>query len=279
MKLILIAALLFLFSPVAGAAATSGNFGGIADALPEQLGRAKATTELKQFNHEELPQLTGERPSFYDYGVKSAATREYGSLRADVFETNDQFGAFGLFTFNLGRETGEKVTLEEIGRCGAKLDDQVIFWKGNYVVRILGTAEKPLKPSSAALALARAIDAAINPPLDSVAKKPALLESLPTGSRIAGSERYFTGPEALATYVDHAREMYPFFGDAHAVLASYDQGSDKPPLTLLIVEYHTPQFATDAMGQLSEFLPTLSRIGNARRRWSTPSSTPTPSSG
>jgi hypothetical protein len=59
--------------------------------------------------------------------------------------------------------------------------------------------------------------------------------------------------------------MFPFFGDAEAVIGHYSQGSaSATPLKLLIVEYHTPQFATDAMQQLSGFLATLSEDEQSR---------------
>jgi hypothetical protein len=257
MKVMFLSVAAVILSTALSASAPAANFSGIADALPAQLGSQKATSELNQFTPEQISQLVGERDQvFDDYQVRSAASREYGSLKAEVFETKDQFGAFGLFTFSLGPAPSKNVTLEAIGRGGAKLEDQVVFWKANYFVRIVGAGDKPVGVSRGHLALARAIDEAMTP-LNNLLKKPALLESLPSQSQIAGSERYFSGPNALANFVEHAHEMYPFFGDAQAALASYDQGSGSTPLKLLIVEYHTPQFATDALAQLSPVLESL----------------------
>src|SRR5262249_9430950 len=110
-------------------------------------------------------------------------------------------------------------------------------------------------------------------------KLPQLLDSLPAVGRLSGTERYFVGTEALSNYVENARDMFEFFGDAEAVIADYasrasgTQSPDRstteadkkeqpslkpvPPTRLLIVEYHTPQFATDSMARLSKFTGSL----------------------
>src|SRR5437588_5857672 len=64
--------------------------------LPESLGGQKATSEIREPNN--LSELVGEKaPIYQEYLVTSAASREYRSTRIEVFQTQNQFAAFGLF--------------------------------------------------------------------------------------------------------------------------------------------------------------------------------------
>jgi len=102
--------------------------------------------------------------------------------------------------------------------------------------------------------------------------RPLLLDSLPARSQVTGSQRYFLGPESMNAFVAHSREMFDFAGDADSVVADYVQAVDQQPsvdqkgnaaektssnLRFVIVEYHTPQLATDAMTRASGFLSSL----------------------
>ena len=100
---------------------------------------------------------------------------------------------------------------------------------------------------------------------------PPLLDSLPAAQIVPESKRYFLGPESLNGYVEHGREMFLFEGDTEAVIACYTQGPAPAPqsvlkpaagedaslLKLVIVEYHTPQFATDAMKRITDYVSSL----------------------
>jgi hypothetical protein len=165
------------------------------------------------------------------------------------------------------------------------MDGAVLFWKDSYFGRL--TSTHPGRGGTAnAVALARALANAIVPRADA-STRPALLESLPSSQMIAGSEQYFLGPESLGAYVKRGNEMFEFHGDAEAVLAEYNQSpptgslseaaavgaagdkADNAPgmsktkspaeqsLKLIIVEYHTPQFATDGMVRLNGFVEAL----------------------
>jgi len=128
--------------------------------------------------------------------------------------------------------------------------------------------------------------------------RPPLLESLPPAGLVPYSQVYFLGGESLNAFIDHGREMFEFAGDTEAVLGQYEQGEGASPdtvktpaaetrpataavvspgssdsrLKLLIVESHTPQFATDAMSRLASYVESLpeadqqhiifSRVGN-----------------
>ena len=223
--------------------------------LGNKLGGIEATGAVSQFGGGNLAQLTGPNvPVFQSYAVDQAASRDYGRLRAEIFETKDKYAAFGLFTFHLGVDN-VTTSREDIGDGAARLDDQLVFWKGRFFARVTGATAKPGRVTNSHLLLARALADSISAG-SGATKSPSLMESLPVQGRNAGTERYFLGPDALAAYVSSGREMFPFPGDAEAAFAEYEQGAPQP-LKLLIVEYHTPQFATDAMTQASAVLAAL----------------------
>src|SRR4030095_770817 len=105
--------------------------------LVDKIGNIKATTDIKQLTRETLAELVGDKAAIYqEYRVTSAASREYSGVRIDVFEAQNQFGAFGLFMFNSrleppdskegasrARPINEK---EEIGFNGARDDNELI---------------------------------------------------------------------------------------------------------------------------------------------------------
>lgn len=252
-----------------------------ADLLADNLAGLKASSDVKQYASDSLAELVaGDATVYQEYLVTRAASRRYGETRVDIFETANQFAAFGLFTYNLGPVSGKAVS-EEIGSDGARIDGQLVFWKDNYFVRVLNANDQKIRAQGAAHAsLARAIAGEITP-TGMEAAHPPLLESLPAGSSVARSERYFLGPESLNVYLERGREMFGFAGDAEAVMAEYPEGGaemrttvadpsvagsargdaaqeQRPPLKLVIVEYNTPQFAYDAMAHVNSYIAALS---------------------
>ena len=253
----------------------------LAGLLTDKLAGVAATSEATQFESARLAEIISDKAKAYqEYRVSGAVSRQYGGTRVDVFQTQNELTAFGLFTYCSG---GEKRMLDGLGSDGALADGVVMFWKANYFVRV-DAGDSGRAKLAAAVALARAVARSIVPRSEA-ATRPSLLESLPASQMISGSERYFLGPESLSAYIERGREMFEFPGDAEAVLAEYNQpapagsldqitaagtaagktGSggkpDTPesavPLKLIIVEYHTPQFATDAVAGLNEFVESL----------------------
>lgn len=252
----------------------------LSELLPGRLAGFAATGEVTPVDGERVADLVSDQAkAFQEYRILAIASRQYGNLRVDVFQTRNQFAAFGLFTYVSGQERGAE---ENIGWGGALVAGTAVFWKGSYFIRV--AANEPARARrGAAVALARALANEID--LRGEAElRPPLLESLPALQMIPGSERYFLGPESLGEYVERGREMFVFPGDAEAVLAEYNQGApadpldqdaairaadassdaasagiseSQAPLKLVIIEYHTPQFATDAFMSLSRFVESL----------------------
>jgi hypothetical protein len=263
----------------------------LARLLPGTLAGLKATSDIKQLTRDNLVELVADKvPVYQEYRVTSAASREYAGVRVDVFETQTQFAALGLFMFNSG--AGHAKPIEgQLGSGSARLDGELVFWKGTFFVRVGDATQKSSRGSSGVReALARAVADGIVPG-NAAALRPPLLDSLPAASLVPGSQRYFLGPESLNAFLDHGREMFEFDGDTEAVMGHYWQGEGQnggalktlsvdqtPPkagkaadsgasdssLTLLIVECHTPQFATDAMARVTSYISSLPEADQQR---------------
>jgi hypothetical protein len=241
--------------------------------LPDSLAGFKATGPARVVAPDNLSDLVGDKSQAYrEYLVASAASREYAGTRVDIFETKNQFAAFGLFTYNTGGIRNKPSALE-LGSGGARVDGLITFSKGNFFVRVGSASQKSVRGESRANeTLARAIAESISSASAAVSRPP-LLDYLPTKSRVPGSEVYFLGPESLDSYAEHGRDIFEFAGDTEAVIGEYLQsmtsaattqqaiGSATTPadsnLKLVIVEYHTPQFATDAMTRAEGYAATL----------------------
>jgi hypothetical protein len=87
---------------------------------------------------------------------------------------------------------------------------------------------------------------------------PTLVTSLPREAPKPTTVRYILGPQTLSRLLSRGNEAIQFEGGAEAVVAEYPQGvMGAGPLRMLIVEYHTPQYASDAMGRLNAYVEAL----------------------
>ena len=213
-----------------------------AELLPDKLAGLKATGEIQQFGRDNLAAMVGDQATVYqEYLVTEASWRQYGAARVEIYQTENAFAAFGLYTYAAGKVIGASNTAQV-----SEIAENVL-WKDNYFVRVLSPGASLLTPR-----LARALSDALAKGSKAV-KMPLLMESLPHQGMIASSERYFLGPESLNNYVDRGRDMFGFAGDAEAAMAEYS-----PKARLLIVEYHTPEFAADAHRRINSYVASLS---------------------
>jgi hypothetical protein len=267
--------------------------------LPEKLAGAKATSEVRQYQPETLAELVADKAVIYqEYKITHAASRLYGATRVEVCKTESPQAAFGLFTYTV-RENPNQASWKEAAAAGTVISDGLVFWKHSYFVKV-SNATPGGKHSPAQAGVAKAV-AELIPAGEEPLTHPLLLDSLPKISLVAHSERYFLGPESLNAYIAGARDRFSFDGKAEAVVAEYrktgeaenhpNKGADKEatkqapsakrkastaaaagrpvaplsqPLQLVIIEYHTPQLATDAMNRLNGFEATLSEDERTR---------------
>jgi hypothetical protein len=206
----------------------------IAELLPERLAGLKATQGIKLYDP-----VAGGGAIYREYGIVEAASRQYGPLRLEVFRARDQFGALGLFSFISGSLPSGAPIRSRSGRA-------FIFCKGNFLMRASG-------PGRPCQKLAIAAGQLIGP---AVSRLPTIIESLPP-SPAPSAIRYFLGPESLGAYAGFGYGMWDFSGRAEAAAAEYKGGGK-----LIIIEYHTPQLAYDAMWRAEKYLRS---VGQAER--------------
>jgi hypothetical protein len=255
--------------------------------LPDTLGGVKAAGEVRQVSGDNINELVPDKARIYqEYLVISAVSREYAGARIEVFESRNQFAAQGLFQFS--RAASNTASAIDIGSGGARLDGEIVFWKGNCFVRIVDRIQRPGRGTSVGLeVLARIVADSV--PAGATTTSPPLIDSLPASlpgaALVPNSQRYFLGPESLNTFVNQGREMFEFLGDTEAVAAEYTKtGNDNVAQTrtpdkakgeskaagaallngklpkLVIVECHTPEFATDELAKVTAYVSSLSEI-------------------
>lgn len=225
--------------------------------LPDKLGPVAATGEIKGYGREGWEGLKL-RPeiAYEEYPVVAAASRQYGSIRVDVFQLENHRAAYGLFSTNAGG-TNAKVEAMPIGSDGAMIAGAIVFWKESYFIQVQdGELATGSSKKHARQRVAEAVAAKITPTRAEPAR-PSLIESLPKDFKVSGSERYFLGPESLYSHAGYASEMFSFDGDAEAALAEYRSGPSSMTWRLVIVEHHTPQFATAALARANKLVESL----------------------
>src|SRR5262245_58243498 len=110
--------------------------------LPDRLGPAKSTADAVVLPPDKLPQITPNIAAvFQEYRVLSASSRRYSAVEVDVFQAENSFAAFGLFS--LLREPGRSIS-GEIGWQTARVDSGIVFWKESCVVRVVSADGRPL---------------------------------------------------------------------------------------------------------------------------------------
>lgn len=159
-----------------------------------------------------------------EYGLDKLITRQYSdgsrTRTVELFEMKFTSGAYGLFTFNRG----------------SLPSDRTEFQVGKFLVSIAGE-----KPDQAVIdELKRRLENDSGP-------LPFLPSNLPAKDKIEGSERYLIGPVALGLIDQfaHLRDFVDFTGGVQIATAAYRQGDGR--MDVIIVEYNTPQSATDGV--------------------------------
>ncbi|MGE0130030.1 MAG: hypothetical protein AB7U82_18255 [Blastocatellales bacterium] len=190
---------------------------------------------------------------YKEYGVQKVISRVYtnGKIRAaiEVFEMNFISHAYGLFTFNRGRLPRNSREARE----------------GRYVVRV--------SKSSPDEDWDQSILEAIKPNLiGGVGTLSSLPLHLPDQGKIMESEKYIIGPIALTKLekISELKNVINFYDGVEVAAADYHNGNGQ--MNLVVVEYHTPQLASDGYAQFQDYsnaLPQnvedkriLKRIGN-----------------
>jgi len=179
-----------------------------------------------------------DRPLWDEYGLKESESARYENggkaFMATGYRLQDTTGAMAAFDW----QRPANATSSTLAPLAAETPDGLLVVHGNYVLSFAGH-----KPDSAELSgvtgSLRNLDTTVLPTLPT---------NLPSGDRLPNSERYITGPAALAKFSPAIPpSVAAFHFGAEASYAQYH--SPKGDMGLLIFSYPTHQIAMQKEGE------------------------------
>ncbi|MBS1789820.1 MAG: hypothetical protein JST85_19005 [Acidobacteria bacterium] len=221
--------------------------------LPDKLGENfRATGKPKSLSADKCFSLP-DGEIYKEFRLENLTSETYtdgkNSILVEVFQTQFDADAFGLFTFNREENSNSRFS----------------FFNKRFFVRLSSDSLKSF-----------ALDPIIQTIKDALTSSNGDLSPLPSHlpaeGKLAGSEKYLLGPAALSNVQEFAdlKETVNFSGGAEVTLAKYQTGISS--FSLMIVEYHTPQLATDGYTQFQTYFDKfpeqekkqrlLKRVGN-----------------
>jgi hypothetical protein len=192
-----------------------------------------------------LERWHGDAAIEHEYGVTAltARTYQFNGHKADVLieQTTDTSAAYGLLTFYrsaaMAPVRGMLVTSE--------LGDVTLMVRGPAFIRCSVSARETLAEPDY-----RALLKTIGGPPPSARALEQLPAPLPSAGRLQGSERYLLGPLAAGRILPlFPANLIGFDAGAEVQTADYALGADK--LTLVAINYPTPQIARTAFDSIS----------------------------
>ena len=180
-----------------------------------------------------------------EYGFVSSETATYTredgrKLTVKAARFNDATGAYGAFTFY--RQPAMRT--ERIGTKAASASQRILFFRDNVLVD--ANFDRLTEMSAAEL---RELAGLLPAAKGSAANLPTLPEYLPKSDVVENSAKYILGPQALlAAKVPLTPEQVDFSHDPEILIQDYSSKSG--PLTLILLQYPTPQIASERLRAL-----------------------------
>ncbi|MCL6565385.1 MAG: hypothetical protein K6U09_03075 [Acidobacteriia bacterium] len=194
-----------------------------------------------------------------EYGIRRAEQRQYAragqSFTLTLYRMLDPSAAYGAFHYLRGNH---RMINADIAQLSAVAEGRTLAVTGNLLIEATGA--NPLAVADEVKQLV----AELQPRTDK-APFPVLEDYLPTEGRVVGSERYLLGPTALNRLLPISQGDWVGFGNgAEAQLARYRINGRE--LTLLLINYPTPQLAQHWLGLLQQRfnLNSQAKAGDAR---------------
>jgi hypothetical protein len=216
------------------------------DLLPARLGETwRAVGQARVWNIEQFSALP-DADVYSEYGLQKIVSRAYtnGKIRTtvEIFDMSFMSGAYGLFTFN-------RVFLQPNRRE---------FYEGRYLVSI--SSDSDVREIDQSF-----IDAVTPDPVGEVGQFPFLPSHLPEQDKVAESEKYIVGPAALTKLkvFGDLKNLVGFDGGVEAVMADYHNVGGV--MTMMIIEYHTPQSASDGYARIESYFKSLPQQEKEKR--------------
>jgi len=187
-----------------------------------------------------------------EYGFSDAETAIYTrpdgrTLAVKAARFKDATGASGAFTFYRRPE----MNAERIGTKAASANERVLFFRDNVLVE--AKFDRLTTMSAAEL---RELAAALPEVKGPAAMLPNLWDYLPKQHAQENSAKYVLGPQALAALQIPLTVDAVGFNFEPEILTQTYSTSDGP-LTLMLVEYPTPQIAIERLKAFQNSAPSL----------------------
>lgn len=193
---------------------------GISLLLPE-------SDEVENWTEFDLPQhvvgedlftlINGGAEIYHEYGFHQAVNHSYESddgraINVEIYEMASPESAFGIYSFKTGDE-GEEIP---VGNDGLLESYYLNFWKGNYLVTLVGFDTEP-ETVEIILEMARLIDGKIESEGDPV--RPAVVRYLPAKGLNESTVVYLRGNMALLD--NYELDTGNIFGVEEGVIGDY----------------------------------------------------------
>ena len=248
-----------LFAPLS-ARAEKNPFDEVAALLPDRVGEYQATGKA-------LP-LDGKLNNIdyvaESYGALSSARRDYSSAKGEKFSITvtrmrSDSGAYAFLTTASRYERrmnslSQTIKRGEVGTASFILPDRILFSKGAAFVAV-SDARHPTSSDEAMLAFARSFAESLDKGEGDI---PVLVKHLPDWENVYATAAYAVSPDGLRSVTGDAYSVLDavnFEGGTEAVRADY--GSSQ----LVLVEYTTPQIATDSDARINARINELQGSG------------------
>lgn len=238
---VLFAVLAITVAPSLGATAHPLSEESLIKGLPDKLETHwRAITPSRKLTADEIAANT-DANLLNEYGLQTILDRQYSDgktkLRLTAFEMKYVSGAYGFWTLQRGTT-----------------DVRYVF-DGRFVLRLAGSDQ----------AAVDALTAQLQTELSSAAEPPLLPTYLPEQSKISNSEKYLVGPEGIGRIapISDLKNAIDFTGGTHAALADYNHGNGK--MSVLLVEFQSPQFAIDGLAKMQSHFNSLSQEEQKKR--------------
>ncbi len=177
-----------------------------------------------------------------EYGFVSSETVTYTRgdgrrLTIKAARFNDATGAYGAFTFYRQPAMGT----ERIGTKAASANQRILFFRDNVLID--ANFDRLTEMSAAEL---RELAGMLPAAKGAAENLPTLPQYLPKTDAVENSVKYILGPQALlAAKAPVTAEQIDFSHDPEILIQDYSSKSG--PLTLMLVQYPTPQIAGERL--------------------------------
>lgn len=233
-----------LFFSIYGQATNSstGNKTLLPDKLAENWRAIGAARSLSADQISVLPDGDVYREYLAEYLTSRHYSDGKNSLAIEVFRMKYDSGAYGLFTFNRARLT----------------ENRREIYAGRYLISLSSDTINSVPHQELIQVLKNNIAV-------SNGEFPPLPSHLPTENKISDTDVYLVGSAALMKTdgVSDLKDFVNFSGGTELAIAKYRNGSGV--FNLAIIEYHTPQLATDGYSQFQTYFNNLSTEERSKR--------------